>query len=63
MPIIVILPGDHRRSTERNFQIIRALQIQVQGPLSAGVYDGRQNFFTPLDLEFETGAQEVYSSS
>jgi hypothetical protein len=62
MSIIVILPDDHRRSRDRNFQIIRALQTQVQGLLSAGVYDGRQNFFTPLDLKFETGAQEVYSS-
>jgi len=58
----VILPDDERRSIERNFQIITALQTQVQGPLSAGVYDGRKNFFSPIDLGFESGSQEVRRS-
>jgi hypothetical protein len=39
------------------------LQEQVQGPLSAGVYDGRKNFFSPIDLGFESGSQEVRWSS
>ena len=59
---IVILPNDERRSIERNFQIITALQTQVQGSLSAGVYDGRKNFFNPIDLRFESGSQEVRQS-
>jgi hypothetical protein len=60
---IVILPEDEARSIDRSFQILTALKAQVQGPLSAGVYDGRKNFFSPVDLEFESGAQEVCQSS
>ena len=56
---VVILPENETRSIERNFQIVTALQAQFQGSLSAGVYDGRKNFFSPVVLEFETGAQEV----
>jgi hypothetical protein len=63
LSIIVILPDDDRRSIDRNYQIIRALQTQVQGPITAGVYDGRKNFFTSSDLEFEEGAREVGLSS
>jgi hypothetical protein len=63
LSFIVILPDDERRSIERNYQIIRALQVQVEGPISAGVYDGRKNFFTSSDLEFEEGAREVGLSS
>jgi hypothetical protein len=61
--IIVILPDDGRRSIEQNFRIIRALQGQVEGPVSSGVYDGRKNFFTSSDPEFESDAQEVSLSS
>ena len=60
---VVILPENETRSIERNFQIVTALQAQFQGSLSAGVYDGRKNFFSPVVLEIETGAQEVYQSS
>ncbi|KAI0248860.1 Piwi domain-containing protein [Lactifluus subvellereus] len=44
----------------RNYQIIDALQTQVEGRLSAqpGAYDGRKNLFTSFDLEFESGARE-----
>ena len=46
----------------RNYQIIHAFQTQVEGRLSTqpGVYDGRKNFFTSFDLEFESGAREVH---
>jgi hypothetical protein len=44
-----------------NFQIITALQTEVEGRLFArpGVYDGRKNLFTSFDLEFEAGAHEA----
>jgi hypothetical protein len=60
MSIIVILPEEDRPMA-RNYQIIKALQTQVEGRLSArpGVYDGRKNLFTSFDLEFESGAREV----
>lgn len=59
MSITVILPDDGKGSIERDFKIIIALQTQVGAPLSAGVYDGRKNFFSPIDLEFETDVREV----
>lgn len=59
MSITAILPDDGKGSIERNFQIIIALQTQVGAPLSAGVYDGRKNFFSPIDLEFESDMREV----
>jgi hypothetical protein len=64
LSIIVILPDDERRSIERSFQIITALQLQVEARLTArpGVYDGRKNFFTSFNLEFETGSREVSGS-
>jgi hypothetical protein len=48
----------------RNYQTIMALQTEVEGRLSArpGVYDGRKNFFTSFDLEFETGSHEASPS-
>ena len=62
---IVILPDDDgKRSIERNFQIVTALQLQVEARLTVqpGVYDGRKNFFTSFDLEFESGSCEVSHS-
>ncbi|KAH9992243.1 argonaute-like protein [Russula compacta] len=49
-----ILPDDENRSIARNFQIIDALQKQVEGRLFVrpGVYDGRKNLFTSFDLGF-----------
>ena len=40
----------------RNYQIIMALQTEVEGRLAVrpGVYDGRKNLLTSFDLEFES---------
>ena len=56
----VILP-ERDRPVERNHEIIYALQTEVEPRLSTqpGVFDGKKNFYTTLDLEFESGAQEV----
>ncbi|KAH9992239.1 Piwi domain-containing protein [Russula compacta] len=58
--LVIILPNDENRRIDKNFQIIRALQTDVEERLSAqpGVYDGRKNLFTSFDLGFESGAQE-----
>lgn len=70
LPIIVIRivedadeTKDVTLSIEKSYHIIHALQAQVQGPISAGVYDGRKNFFTSSDLEFEEGGRTVGLSS
>jgi hypothetical protein len=64
LPITVIRrrgQNEESNSVWRNYQIITALQTEVEGRLSSrpGVYDGRKNLFTSFDLEFETGAQEA----
>jgi hypothetical protein len=64
MVIIVIRrrgEDEESKSVFRNYQIITALQTQVEDRLSVrpGVYDGRKNLFTSFDLEFESGAHEV----
>ena len=45
----------------RNYQIIMALQEQVEGRLAVrpGVYDGRKNLLTSFNLEFESGSHEA----
>ncbi|KAN0132399.1 Piwi domain containing protein [Lactarius tabidus] len=55
----VILP-EKDRPVERNHQIIHALQTEVEPRLSTqpGVFDGKKNLYTTVDLEFESGAQE-----
>ena len=57
---LVILP-ERDRPVERNLQIIFALQTEVEPRLSAhpGVFDGKKNFYTTVDLEFEAGTHEV----
>ncbi|KAH9077150.1 argonaute-like protein [Lactarius deliciosus] len=44
----------------RNFEIIQALQTQVEPALFArpGVYDGRKNLFTAYELPFESGGRK-----
>ncbi|KAI9467356.1 hypothetical protein BJY52DRAFT_1349881 [Lactarius psammicola] len=56
----IILP-EQERPIERNYQIIRALQTQVESRFSTrpGVFDGRRNLYTSFDLEFASGAQEA----
>ncbi|KAI9467034.1 argonaute-like protein [Lactarius psammicola] len=46
--------------TARNFEIIQALQTQVEPGLFArpGVYDGRKNLFITYELPFESGSRE-----
>jgi hypothetical protein len=57
--IVVILP-EGKSSASENFEIIKALQNQVDPELFSrpGVYDGRRNLFTAFKLPFE-GAREV----
>jgi hypothetical protein len=52
---------EESKSVARNYQIITALQTQVEDRLTVrpGVYDGRKNMFTSFDLEFESGSHEA----
>ncbi len=61
----VIAPVDKPLPIARNFEIIQALQTQVEPELFArpGVYDGRKNMFTAYELPFESGGREVSRSS
>jgi hypothetical protein len=45
----------------RNFEIINHLQTQVAPDVfaSPGVYDGRKNLFTAVELPLEEGANEA----
>ncbi|KAH8999090.1 argonaute-like protein [Lactarius akahatsu] len=56
----VISPADRPLPAARNFEIIQALQTQVEPGLFArpGVYDGRKNLFTAYELPFEAGGRE-----
>ncbi|KAI9448014.1 argonaute-like protein [Lactarius indigo] len=56
----VISPADRPLPAARNFEIIQALQTQVEPGLFArpGVYDGRKNLFTAYELPFESGGRE-----
>ncbi|KAH9045384.1 argonaute-like protein [Lactarius pseudohatsudake] len=59
-PHCTIDPADRSRPTTQNFEIIQALQTQVEPGLFArpGVYDGRKNLFTAYELPFESGGRE-----
>ncbi|KAH9045386.1 argonaute-like protein [Lactarius pseudohatsudake] len=56
----VISPVDRPLPAARNFEIIQALQTQVEPAFFArpGVYDGRKNLFTAYELPFESGGRE-----
>ncbi|KAH9006800.1 argonaute-like protein [Lactarius hatsudake] len=56
----VISPADRPLPAARNFEIIQALQTQVEPAFFArpGVYDGRKNLFTAYELPFEAGGRE-----
>ncbi|KAH9035274.1 argonaute-like protein [Lactarius hengduanensis] len=56
----VISPADRPLPAARNFEIIQALQTQVEPAFFArpGVYDGRKNLFTAYELPFESGGRE-----
>ncbi|KAH9179683.1 argonaute-like protein [Lactarius sanguifluus] len=53
---VVIAPADRPLPAARNFEIIQALQTQVEPGVFArpGVYDGRKNLFTAYELPFES---------
>ena len=53
-----VIPCDGNRSITRKQQIIDDLQTQIEGTLSAGLYD-RNNRPTPFDPEYRYGAREV----
>ncbi|KAH9062679.1 argonaute-like protein [Lactarius vividus] len=57
---VAIDPADRPLPVTRNFEIIQALQTQVEPVLFArpGVYDGRKNLFTAYELPFESGGRE-----
>ncbi|KAF8259431.1 argonaute-like protein [Lactarius quietus] len=57
---MAFISADRPLPAARNFEIIQALQTQIEPFARPGVYDGRKNLFTANELPFfESGGREV----
>ncbi|KAF8266859.1 argonaute-like protein [Lactarius quietus] len=58
--VAVDITPARRLTAAQNFEVIQALQTQIEPGLFArpGVYDGRKNLFTAYELPFESGGRK-----